>query len=142
MDITVLEQELTRDEGCEASAYQDSLGYWTIGIGKCVDARKGCTLSSAAISFIFQESVQEVTDGLAAHLPWWAALDDTRQRVLANMCFQMGIRGLLRFQKFLAAMQAGNWSTAAAEMQNSVWWGQVPARAARLQQMVLTGEKL
>jgi lysozyme len=140
MNLNTLEQELTRDEGKKYSAYQDSLGFWTIGIGKCIDARRGCKLSDAAIDFIYNESVRGVISDLNANLPWWTSLDEVRQRVLANMCFQLGIDKLLGFRKFLAAMRVSNWTVAAGEMQNSIWWGQVPARAARLQQMVLTGE--
>jgi lysozyme len=42
--MNVIEQ-LTREEGKRRSAYQDHLGYWTIGVGRLIDARKGGGLS-------------------------------------------------------------------------------------------------
>ena len=76
----------------------------------------------------------------AAHeLPWWRKLDEVRQRVLANMCFNLGIDKLLGFQNALAAMAKGVYTTAAAEMQDSLWYGQVGQRAVRLCSAMETG---
>ncbi len=40
-------QQLRRDEGEVLHAYQDSLGYWTIGIGVLIDKRKGGGITKA-----------------------------------------------------------------------------------------------
>lgn len=140
IDMAAMESELIRDEGIVPYAYQDSLGFWTIGVGHCIDSRKGCKLPEEFIYSMLDSDINAVIADLNQNLPWWTQLDDVRQRVLVNMCFNLGITKLLVFQKFLSAMRASNWPSAAAQMQNSVWWGQVGARAARLQQMVLTGE--
>ena len=55
------------------------------------------------------------------------------------MCFNMGISRLLGFRKALAAVRAHQWDTAAAEMLDSKWTGQVGARATRLAKMMRTG---
>ena len=34
-----IREQLHRDEGFIDHAYQDQLGYWTIGIGTCIDRR-------------------------------------------------------------------------------------------------------
>jgi hypothetical protein len=44
----------------------------------------------------------------------------------------MGPPRMAGFKKFLAAIQAGEYSTAADEMANSRWHIQVPARSDRL----------
>lgn len=141
IDHTAMQMELRRDEKEVLYVYDDSLGYATIGVGHCVDHRNGGAISPAASQFILEEDIANAIADLNNALPWWEQLDPIRQRVLVNMCFNLGIVKLQRFVKFLAAMRVGNWAVAAKEMQNSVWWGQVGARAVRLQQMVLTGEE-
>ena len=70
-------------------------------------------------------------------MPWWKELSDEKMRVLANMCFNLGITRLLKFRKFLAALEAGDFETAGEEMMDSKWATQVGARATRLQRRIL-----
>ncbi|MBB5462859.1 GH24 family phage-related lysozyme (muramidase) [Paraburkholderia sp. Cpub6] len=78
-------------------------------------------------------------------MPSWREMDEVRQRVIANMCFNLGIgsatagTGLLGFKNTLAAMQRGSYSVAAAGMRNSKWFGQVGARGVRLCRAMETG---
>jgi hypothetical protein len=71
-----------------------------------------------------------------------AAFNTTTPRQLLktglNMTFNLGDR-LLGFRKALAAVQAGDWSTAAAEMLDSQWAAQVGPRAQRLAEAMRTG---
>jgi len=67
------------------------------------------------------------------------ALDDARKAVLIDMCFNLGINGLLGFKNALAAIAAGKYTTAAANMTASKWAGQVKGRAARLRDMMIHG---
>jgi lysozyme len=140
IDMSAMEAELMRDEGSVPYAYQDSLGYWTIGVGHCIDSRMGCKLPDEFIKSLLCSDIDSTIADLNEKLPWWTQLDEIRQRVLVNMCFNLGINKLMRFQKFLESMKNSDWKSAAEQMQNSVWWGQVGARAVRLQHMVLTGE--
>jgi lysozyme len=138
--ITRLEDQLRRDEGYQSSAYQDGLGYWTIGIGICVDRRKGCGLYEEEIDFIFQNRVKQNTCALSAEFPWTDALDDVRRGALLNMVFELGLHGLSGFPKFLAALQVRDFAGAAAAMLDSVWAKtQSPDRAKRLAQQIITG---
>ena len=66
-------------------------------------------------------------------------LQDARQRVCINMCFNLGLTRLLGFKKFLAAMAAGDWETAGVEMLDSKWSRQVGARSTRLKDLLLEG---
>lgn len=139
MDVDKLREELIRDEGDIPHAYQDSLGYWTIGIGHLIDKRKGGGLSEAARKFIFEEDLREKEADLDKALPWWRELSDARQRVLVNMCFNLGIGGLLGFKNTLAYIKAGDYEAAAKGMLNSKWATQVGARATRLSEMMRKG---
>ena len=68
---------------------------------------------------------------------WWKDLPEDLQRVMANMCFNLGITRLLKFKKFLAAMEENKWDKAAVEMLDSRWAIQVGPRAIRLKDRVL-----
>lgn len=134
-DRATLQAELTRDEGSKNTMYKDTRGYWTIGVGHNLSIPQ----SDFTISALFEDDCNGAEASLDLRWPWWRNLDQVRQRVLLNMDFNLGGAGLAQFPKFLAAMQVGDWKTAAAEMQDSAWWSQVGARAQRLQYMVLNG---
>jgi lysozyme len=138
----ILINELRRDEGVVRHAYQDSLGFWTIGVGRLIDARNGGGLSDEEVDYLLQNDVDTVRAQLDASLPWWRSLDEVRQRVLINMAFNLGIRGLLGFKNTLAAVKAGQWDKAAKGMLASKWADQVKGRAARLAHMMKTGDVL
>jgi len=72
-------------------------------------------------------------------MPWASSQPEDIKRVLANMCFNLGITRLLKFQKFLTAIEKQDWNTAAVEMMDSRWATQVGPRATRLRDRVLKG---
>lgn len=138
--ITCLEDQLKRDEGSRASAYQDGLGFWTIGIGICIDARKGCGLTDEEILLLFNNRLTKNEAALAAQFPWTDALDPVRRGALLNMVYEMGLHGLGEFREFLGRLQAGDYNGAAAAMLDSTWArAQSPARAERLAEQIRTG---
>jgi lysozyme len=55
------------------------------------------------------------------------------------MAFQIGVEGLLRFRRTLAAMQSHDYAGAAAGMRASLWARQTPARAERLARVMESG---
>jgi len=129
--VTLTEQ-LRRDEGTESCAYQDSLGYWTIGVGRLIDARKGGGLSNDEIDYLLGNDIKAKTHEVLRALPWAARLSEARRAVLVNMAFQMGTKGLLAFHRTLGSVEDGQYGDAAVEMLNSTWAKQTPARAMRL----------
>lgn len=139
MDMLKLADELEYEEGNKPYAYQDHLGYWTIGIGILIDRRKGGKLYPEEVEFIFQNRMNKLRADLEERLPWFSELDDARQRVLMQMAYQMGIDGLLGFRNTLKMVQLGQYQAAAAGMLNSKWATQTPDRAERLSKMMETG---
>jgi lysozyme len=139
-DTTNLERQLRGDEGRRKFVYLDSRGYWTIGIGRLVDERKGGGLRDAEIDFMFRNDVQDRVDALQQVLPWFIFLDIPRQGVLLNMSFQMGVEGLLGFKRTLSYVKQGAYSQAAASMLESLWARQTSSRAHRLAKQMETGE--
>ena len=98
--------QLKRDEGVRAAAYQDHLGYWTIGVGRLIDDRRGGGLRPDEIELLLANDVADRTKALVQALPWFSRLDGARQGVLLNMAFQMGTAGLLGFRNTLALVAA------------------------------------
>ena len=135
-----LKSQLLREEGAESCAYQDSLGYWTIGVGRLIDARKGGGLSNDEIDFLLENDIKTKTREVLLALPWMPRLSDPRQAVLIGMAFQMGIGGLLKFKRALGSIEDGQYAEAAVEMLESKWGNQTPERAYRMAKQMETGE--
>ncbi len=135
-----LETQLRRDEGEVLQAYQDHLGYWTIGVGRLIDKRKGGGITREESSYLLGNDIAKRAAGLSASLPWTDGLDEARRGVLINMAFQMGLEGLLGFRNTLATVQSGNYQLAAQQMLQSLWAKQTPERAKRLSAQMADGQ--
>jgi lysozyme len=136
-----LAKQLEEEEGFRAQVYQDSLGYWTIGIGRLVDPTvEGSGISRDEALVLLGTDIRETEEKLDKALPWWRELSEIRQRVLISMCFNLGLNGLLGFRNTLPAIQRGDWETAARGMENSLWYRQTKNRAKRLVMMMRTNE--
>lgn len=154
--------ELTRDEGLRLQTYRCTAAKLTIGIGRNLDdvgisgseARLfGCDTPAQALAHVKRHGVTKLqAESLFANdivgcerdldrrLPWWRTLDDVRQRVLLNMCFNLGVNRLLGFKNTLRMIQRHEFEDAVAGMMNSLWARQVGARALRLSAMMRTGK--
>lgn len=140
MSYDNLEKLLELHEGRVPHAYQDSLGWWTIGVGHLIDKRKGGKLPDEFITLLLRYDIRQKTAQLEAALPWVRELDPVRYAVLADMCFNLGIAGLLGFKNTLKEVEAGNYEAASKRMLLSRWATQVGRRATRLSEMMRTGQ--
>ena len=136
MNREQLIEELKRDEGVVLTLYKCSAGKNTIGVGRNVDDR-GITDDES--DYLLSNDIDLCVKELEGTFPWFQTLSDTRQRVMVNMCFNLGLSRLMGFRKFLAAMEAGEWETAGVEMLDSKWARQVGPRSTRLRDLVLEG---
>lgn len=139
MNVDLFAVELERDEDLRLKPYRDQFGNWTIGVGRNLTANG---ISRQEARYLLRNDMNETMSELDQHLPWWRRLDEVRQRVLANMCFNMGIERLFTFRKMLAALQLGNYDLAADEMADSAWAREVGERAVRLVAMMRTGSDI
>ncbi len=136
MNTFKLIDELTIDEGKRNKPYKDSVGKLTIGVGRNLD---DVGVSDDEIALMLQNDINRTMAKLRANLTWFDVLSEIRQRVLANMAFNMGVDGMLKFTKTLGLVKAGRYDEAAAEMLNSTWAKQVGVRATRLATMMKNG---
>lgn len=136
--------ELRRDEGVRYSPYNDSRGFMTIGVGHNMRASPlpdGWTfpLDDGQVDALLESDLMSVYSDLDNALPWWVTLNNVRQRVICNMCFNLGLTKLIGFKNTLAAMRQGRYADAAAGMLNSAWASQVGDRAVRLAAQMRNG---
>jgi lysozyme len=131
-----IHEQLQRDEGLRLRPYVDTVGKTTIGYGRnLID--KGISADEANV--LLRNDVQEASEELNRRLPWFAAVDEVRQGVLVNMCFNMGFVSLEEFTKMIAAVAQGDWNLASQEMLNSLWAREVGDRATRLAEQMRLG---
>lgn len=156
-DRQKLEDELTRDEGKRLKAYRDTKRKWTIGIGHNLDDCGSGPLQRTVADIIangineaesdalFDWDIARTEKDLDRYISWWRSLDPVRQRVLLNMCFNMGWgagteHGLHTFVNTLGMIQRKEYSRAADAMLKSAWAREVGMRANRLSEMMRTGK--
>jgi len=144
MDRNKLIKELIFDEGYKTETYEDHLGFLTLGVGHLVldtdpeiNQPIGTPVSEERIRDCLNNDIDIVCNELDRNLHWWRGLNDNKQRVMVNMCFNLGCPRLSKFKKFLAAMKDNDFETAGKEMMDSKWATQVGNRAERLKQRVL-----
>lgn len=136
-----LRMQLEVDEGRVPHAYQDHLGYWTIGVGHLIDKRKGGRLPNQIIDALLDYDIAEKTMQLEQSFPWFHSLNEARQEALINATFQLGINGLAKFKLTLAALRDERWAVAAEQMRRSLWARQTPGRCKRLAAQIESGER-
>lgn len=139
MNKALLTKDLIRDEGQVLHAYQDHLGYWTLGVGRLIDKRKGGGISEEEARYLLANDIQRHYAELMNAIPWMEKLSEGRQRALTNMAFQMGIQGLLGFKNTLALLRDGRYYDAAENAKKSLWYKQTPERAQRVIDLLVKG---
>lgn len=132
MNLQLLRDELIRYEGCKYVVYLDTLGLKTAGIGHLLvgDERNlavGTPVSKQQVEKWYAQDALRSSMIAQKCVKNFNQLDDCRQRVLAQLAFNMGNK-LLQFKKTLAAIESLNFNKAADELQNSKWFTQVGRR--------------
>jgi GH24 family phage-related lysozyme (muramidase) len=135
------EQLVAEEEGRKRTAYPDSRGFLTIGIGCCVDPKViGTGLCDAAIDAQFAHD-RATADSVCARIPGFASLNEVQQAALVSIAFQLDAQ-ILGWAHFMAAMceTPPNVKAAAAALLDSEWARrQTPQRATRECEMLETG---
>jgi len=137
MDRQRLFKQLRLHEGVEKFPYRCTAGYLTIGVGRNIEERG---LLDDEIDFILDNDIEVVMSEVSVTFDWFFDLSEVRQRVVADMIFNMGLPRFKQFKKMIAALEEGDWSEAANQMMDSKWAQQVGMRAARLATMMETDE--
>ena len=150
--------KLIEHEGMVLTVYQDTLGIDTIGIGRNLKDR-GISkeeldhmdipnmdvvyehgITEADARYLAMNDIRIVENELCKVHPCVEDLDAVRQLVLMDMAYNMGVPRLCKFKKMWAAVECGDYPTAAKEMLDSRWARQVKGRATKLANAMHNGE--
>ena len=133
-----IKEQLVRHEGLRIKPYRCTAGKLTIGIGRNLD---DSGISQTAAYALLENDIQNCEKHLLDEIPEiYNGLDEVRKSVLLNMCFNLGIGGLLGFNNTLAFIAAGDWERAANGMLASKWAKQVGRRAIELSELMRKGK--
>jgi lysozyme len=127
---------LRSDEGVRAYPYFDTIGKITIGVGRNLTDRG---LLPNEIDLMLVNDMQMAVHECREQFPWFDALSEPRQVVLASMMFNMGWPALSGFTQMIDALSRRDYVTASADMLASRWASQVKGRAQRLALMMRNG---
>ncbi len=128
-DLQTEIQNIIEHEGFVAHVYKDSLGKDTIGYGHLVKpGEKFGKISYKTARELLYKDYVKARDSVGKKYPW--ASGEVRL-VLINMTYQLGERGVSKFKKALAHLEAEKYGLASDEMLDSRWGKQTPRRARK-----------
>jgi len=143
-DLETLKTEVAKilehEEGFRSHVYEDTLGFATIGIGRCIHGGVGVGLSYSEAVYLLKNDVFRCVTELENAFSWFKNTDHERQKILVCLVFQLGLPKLKRFKLMLEAFESQNYESAALELLDSRFAReQVPARAKRIADAIRTG---
>ena len=138
--ISMAGDMLRRHEGFSQWAYQDTVGKWTIGMGRNIDKHGGPGITEAEALILLSNDLQRVNTDITREFPWFAGLNEARQAAIIDMVYNLGMAGFKTFRQTIACIEHGDYSAAADKMLISTWAKQVGARAIELAGIIRPGE--
>jgi GH24 family phage-related lysozyme (muramidase) len=159
VDRNKLYYNLVRDEGERLTAYRDSEGRWTIGIGHLLDMDPSIPeprikwINKEESRALFDYDVQWAIDLVHELFPqteWvtWNNSQDVRMRALVNMAFNRGEKRMRESTTITpailhalqdTAIPSPRWAEVGKAIRASEWATKIRARALRLAYMLETG---
>jgi lysozyme len=134
-NLSILLEDLQRDEGLSLYPYTDTVGKVTIGFGRNLTDNG---ISTEEASQLLKNDMMNVVDEMRVRF-MGMELSEGVERALLNMAFNMGVPRLKKFKKTWAALYGGHYATAAEEALDSRWGKQVGARAQRVAALIREG---
>lgn len=148
-DYSEATTRISEYEGKKSKMYVDTMGHPTVGVGFNLD-RDGAAGQLASIGANYEEvrsGAEELTDDqinallkgdietavghAESMISNFSSLTAARQFVVVDMIFNLGTGGFGAFHHVIAAIEKGDWETAADQMKESAWYGQVGSRAEK-----------
>ncbi|MFO7949670.1 MAG: glycoside hydrolase family protein, partial [Candidatus Fermentibacteraceae bacterium] len=114
MNLNTIRDQLLKHEGCVLNAYEDHLGYLTIGVGRLIDKRRGGGITKDEAMFLLDADIARVVNGLRRE-QGFTGFPDSVKEALVNMAFQLGHSGVMNFSKMWAALRESDFDKAADE---------------------------
>lgn len=135
MDVFQVQNMIKKHEGLSLKVYKDTMGVLTVGYGHAL--HEGSRIPADVAERLFREDYVIAERGYQS---LELRLDPVRRAVIISMVFNLGLAGVKKFKKMLAAIRNHDYELAALEMLDSKWASQVKRRADTLAVMMNTGE--
>lgn len=120
-------------EGFRAKPYLCSQGVPTFGYGLT-------SITEYEAEWILRRRCRECAELVDGYLDnEKISLDEFRKKILYEMCYQIGFKGLIAFKKMWRAIRDFDYDSASAEMLASAWHRQTPARCEYLAKKMREG---
>jgi len=120
-------ENIKRHEGFVNHVYKDSLGKDTIGYGTLMP------ISKKEAELLLKHRLEDKTRELVKKEPFFNELPSSAQFIILEMCYQLGVNGVLNFKKMWKALKRYDFEEAAKEGRDSLWWKeQTRSRAEEL----------
>jgi len=125
-DINPLIDSIEQHEGYRGEAYKDTLGFDTIGMGTKLP------LSMREARLLLRIRLMDMIEHIEVRKPIFNRVPIEVQNILAEMAYQLGVRGLLGFKKMWKHIEEYEFAEASVEGLDSRWAKQTPKRANEL----------
>ncbi|MFT6778783.1 MAG: lysozyme [Paraglaciecola sp.] len=132
-----LKRQLINHEGLRLKPYKCTSNKLTIGVGRNLEA-KGISEDEAMA--MLDNDIVYFEEQLRRRIPSIRDITHTRQAVLVNMAFNLGVNGLLQFKNMLKALINEDFEEAATQLLDSRYAKQVGRRAHELAEQLKSGE--
>ena len=151
IDYNGLYNSLIKHEGIRDTAYLDSVGVLTIGVGFNLEKQgaqerieklglnydlvcdKKQKLSDEHIYSLMEEDIENsIFDAKKYVGDSWDNLDSDAKEIIINMSYNLGYPRLSGFKKLKQALISQDYETASKEMKDSKWYHQVGNRSKEL----------
>ncbi|DAB29344.1 MAG TPA: lysozyme [Sulfurimonas sp. UBA12504] len=127
---------IQRHEGLELKPYLCSAGKTTIGFGRNLE---DIGISKDEAKCLLENDLNRTVKELEDSVTNFMMLNDVRQAVLIDMCYNLGISRFKGFKKMIDSVEAENYKEAAKHMLGSRWATQVGERATELSEAMNNG---
>jgi len=141
-----LRQQIEREEGRRLKTYTCTRGHRTIGIGHNLDVKQFFNgkripdvIDDELCDSLFDKDILDTITQLNIAWPNSSKLDKARFDAIVNMCFQLGVSGVMKFKLMINALERADWGAAKEHALNSAWAKQTPERAKRVTEQLFTG---
>jgi len=122
-------KEIKRHEGFEPKVYKCTEGVDTIGYGFAI---KDLYLDEDIADLILMRKIERLLKRIISTFSWFEESPKEVKFVIANMCYQLGVTGFLKFKKTIYFLETEQYAEASTEMLDSLWAKQTPNRAKEL----------
>ncbi len=118
--------------------YRDSENYLTLGYGILIDPEKGGGIYEDEAEYLLNSRIKRSLKE-AEVFPWFNRMDLARQEVVVEMIYNLGLDKFKGFRNMIAALEKQDYTEAAKQGRDSLWYRQVKTRGETLMRIVENG---